>query len=66
MCVPIDDDISSQRLDWTTVDRPLRLRLVEAGEPGFVKMWEDMGGNERFDRRRRCWASEKDRFEQAI
>ena len=30
-------------------------RRVEAGEPAFVEMWETMGGQERFDRRRRWW-----------
>ncbi len=41
-------------------------RRVEAGEPGFVKMWEDMGGTERFDRRRRWWAEQKAMFEAAL
>jgi hypothetical protein len=41
-------------------------RRVEAGEPGFVKMWQDMGGVERFDRRRRWWAGERPRFEAAL
>ncbi len=41
-------------------------RRVEAGEPGFVKMWEDMGGAERFDRRRRWWTDNKSRFEAAL
>jgi hypothetical protein len=30
-------------------------RRVEAGEAAFVEMWEAMGGQERFDRRRRWW-----------
>jgi hypothetical protein len=37
-------------------------RRVEAGDPNFVKMWNEMGGAERFDRRRRWWAGERDRF----
>lgn len=37
-------------------------RRVEAGEPGFVQMWEDMGGMERFDRRRRWWATARASF----
>ena len=41
-------------------------RRVEAGDPGFVKMWEEMGGAERFDRRRRWWAAEKVHFEQSM
>ena len=32
-------------------------RRAEAGEPGFVKMWTEIGGMERFDRRRRWWAA---------
>ncbi|OWY62090.1 hypothetical protein B7486_60295, partial [cyanobacterium TDX16] len=30
-------------------------RRVEAGEQPFIEMWERMGGQERFDRRRRWW-----------
>ena len=32
-------------------------RHVDAGDPNFIKMWNDMGGIERFDRQRRWWAS---------
>jgi thiamine kinase-like enzyme len=39
---------------------------VEAGEAGFVKMWNEMGGMERFDRRRRWWADVRDAFAQAL
>ena len=38
------------------------LRHVEAGEPGFVEMWNSMGGMERFDRRRRWWAAARHAF----
>lgn len=41
-------------------------RRVETGEPGFVEMWAAMGGQERFDRRRRWWSTERDAFEQAL
>ena len=41
-------------------------RRVEAGEPGFVKMWEEMGGVERFDRRRRWWSEERPKFALAL
>ncbi|HEY1917276.1 MAG TPA: phosphotransferase [Streptosporangiaceae bacterium] len=37
-------------------------RRVEAGDPNFIAMWEAMGGGERFDRRRRWWAAERQRF----
>jgi len=41
-------------------------RRVEAGAPGFVQMWEAMGGRERFDRRRRWWAEERANFDAAL
>ena len=41
-------------------------RRVEAGEAAFTEMWESMGGQERFDRRRRWWGTERDRFERAL
>ena len=42
------------------------LRHVEAGEPGFVAMWRDMGGMERFDRRRAWWADARPSFLAAL
>lgn len=42
------------------------LRHVEAGEPGFVTMWNQMGGMERFDRRRGWWATARAAFEDAL
>jgi hypothetical protein len=41
-------------------------RRVEAGEVAFIEMWESMGGQERFDRRRRWWSTEASRFEDAL
>ncbi len=41
-------------------------RRVEAGETAFIEMWENMGGQERFDRRRRWWANEYHLFDQAL
>lgn len=41
-------------------------RRVEAGDPGFVAMWADMGGMERYDRRRRWWADARVSFEHAL
>ena len=41
-------------------------RRVQAGDPGFVRMWEEMGGMERFDRRRRWFAENADRFARAL
>ena len=42
------------------------LRHVVAGEPGFVTMWDQMGGMERFDRRRGWWATARTAFEDAM
>jgi hypothetical protein len=41
-------------------------RRVEAGHPNFIKMWKDMGGAERFDRRRQWWAEHQDQFSSAL
>lgn len=41
-------------------------RRAEAGEPGFVKMWAEIGGMERFDRRRRWWSEAFPRFAAAL
>jgi thiamine kinase-like enzyme len=35
-------------------------RRVEAGDPNFIQMWEAMGGQERFDRRRAWWMETRD------
>ncbi len=40
-------------------------RHAEAGEPGFVAMWEEFG-MARFDRRREWWARERDSFVAAL
>ncbi|MDQ1449943.1 MAG: hypothetical protein QOC79_2914 [Actinomycetota bacterium] len=41
-------------------------RRVEAGDPNFIKMWNEMGGKDRFDRRRRWWVEHQNRFENAL
>jgi hypothetical protein len=41
-------------------------RRVEAGDPNFIKMWNDLGGAERFDRRRRWWAEARPAFAAAL
>jgi hypothetical protein len=41
-------------------------RRVEAGDPNFVAMWNEMGGAERFDRRRHWWAKHRDHFMKAL
>jgi hypothetical protein len=99
MCVPVDDDVNTERLGWASADRPARLRLVcdtygvddagravvlqiidhtierggefvlrhvQADDPGFVQMWRDMGGMERFDRRREWWQRSRRSFATAL
>jgi hypothetical protein len=41
-------------------------RRVEAGDPNFIAMWNDMGGAERFDRRRRWWEAQRSAFDHAL
>ena len=41
-------------------------RRVEAGETPFIEMWESMGGQERFDRRRRWWNANRGEFADAL
>ena len=41
-------------------------RRVEAGDPNFIRMWNDVGGLERFDRRRRWWAQHEQEFTAAM
>jgi hypothetical protein len=41
-------------------------RRVEAGEAAFIEMWESMGGQERFDRRRRWWNTHRHDFADAL
>ena len=99
MCVPIDDDISSERLGWLESDRSGRLRLVadvygldakgrrellefldgaiqgggtfvqrraNAGDTNFIQMLEEMGGMERYERRRRWWIESREQFLAAL
>ncbi len=41
-------------------------RRAEAGDPGFVKMWAEIGGMARFDRRGSWWADTLAKFEAAL
>lgn len=41
-------------------------RRVEAGDPNFIAVWERMGGQARFDRRRDWWAEQRPAFEAAL
>jgi Phosphotransferase enzyme family len=38
------------------------LRQVQMGDPNFIKMWNDIGGMDRFDRRRRWWGDSRALF----
>jgi len=52
----------------TAVDRGGEFvwRRVEAGDPNFIRMWNDMGGMERYDRRRRWWTEHRWDFVHAL
>jgi hypothetical protein len=39
---------------------------VERGEPAFVEMWERMGGQARYDRRRDWFSQHRERFVDAL
>ncbi|HEX6418089.1 MAG TPA: phosphotransferase [Acidimicrobiales bacterium] len=41
-------------------------RRVEAGDPNFTAMWNEMGGATRFDRRRRWWRAHRASFVAAL
>ena len=41
-------------------------RRVEAGDPNFIKMLEEMGGMERYERRRRQWETSRPAFVTAL
>jgi Phosphotransferase enzyme family len=41
-------------------------RRIEVGDPNFIQMWEEMGGQERYDRRNQWWIDERPAFERAL
>jgi hypothetical protein len=41
-------------------------RRVEAGDPNFIRMWNDMGGAARFDRRREWFNAQREQFVNAL
>jgi hypothetical protein len=41
-------------------------RRVAAGDVNFIRMWNEMGGMARFDRRREWWAENHDGFRRAL
>ncbi len=54
------------------LDRPMRgggafvQRRVDAGDPNFIRMLDEMGGIERYDRRLRWWEETRDGFVKAM
>lgn len=52
----------------STIDRggQFVLRRVQAGDQNFIRMWNELGGMERFDRRRRWWAEHGPEFAAAL
>ncbi len=41
-------------------------RRVDAGDPNFIRMLEEMGGMERYVRRRRWWEASRAGFADAL
>lgn len=41
-------------------------RRIQAGDPNFTKMWNEMGGERRFDRRRRWWIEHREEFRASL
>jgi hypothetical protein len=41
-------------------------RRAESGDPNFIRMLEEMGGMERYERRRRWWESNRSDFDDAL
>jgi hypothetical protein len=41
-------------------------RRVEAGDPNFIRMWKEMGGAERYARRRDWWTEHRSKFIEAL
>jgi hypothetical protein len=41
-------------------------RRVDAGDPNFIRMFQEMGGMERYDRRLRWWEEHRDSFASAL
>ncbi len=67
-----DLDLTGRRVMVDLLDRTIEqggaflLRRVEAGDPGFVAMWSQIGGMDRFDRRREWWTRTRGDFVNAM
>jgi hypothetical protein len=55
-----------QGIDARAVSDPGQHVRDEAGDVNFVAMWDQMGGAERYDRRRRWWAEARQSFAHAV
>ena len=63
----------AERAEWLgLVDRSMQVggefvrRPAEAGDPSLVKMWAEMGGQQRFDHRRDWWAKLRPHIESTV
>ena len=54
------------------LDRPMESggsfvqRRVEVGDPNFIRMFDEMGGMERYERRLRWWEASRETFVRAL
>lgn len=65
--------VGEARMELLSVlDDPMRfgrvfvLKRVKAGHPNFIRMWEGIGGMERYDRRREWWSALRNDFARAL
>lgn len=65
-CGPYSGSVSAFLLSLRAAGFEGARRRVEAGDPNFIEMWNEMGGAERFDRRRRWWAAQRQNFVTAL
>jgi hypothetical protein len=65
-------DAESRRTLAELLDRPMESggsfvqRRAEAGDPNFIRMLDEMGGMERYERRHRWWQASRDSFVRAL
>jgi hypothetical protein len=65
-------DAEDRQLLVRLLDRPMESgglfvqRRVEAGDPNFIRMLDEMGGMERYDRRLRWWQTSREEFVMAL
>jgi hypothetical protein len=63
---PDRDEFLEAIFDAVRVGEAFVRRHVEAGDPGFVSMWEDRGGEQRCKRRRRWLADNRGRLQSVL